>query len=203
MKISIATILSIALIFPGSALAALTPNEVVININVVTSVSRDITTALVSPLFVLSTPSLDIPTAKSVVTGFKTIIQDLGTDITAMQATPAFGDSITQPIVDALITVGRFSPTVHQALLSTIIGKHSILAQFALTAPIAAILRSLEAVIDSFAFALIALIPTRSGSVNTSKATLGAAVSETITLYGQLCIPSPLYPVIQPICIGL
>ena len=37
---------------------------------------------------------------------------------------------------------------VHQALLSTVIGKHSIFAQFGLTAPILVVLRSLEAIID-------------------------------------------------------
>ena len=38
--------------------------------------------------------------------------------------------------------------TVHQALLSTVIDKQTIFAQFGHTAPIAAILRTLEAGID-------------------------------------------------------
>ena len=38
--------------------------------------------------------------------------------------------------------------TVNQALLSTVIDKHTIFAQFGDTAPIAAILRTLEASID-------------------------------------------------------
>jgi hypothetical protein len=37
---------------------------------------------------------------------------------------------------------------VHQQLLATVIGKHGIFAQFGVTAPIAAILQSLEAAID-------------------------------------------------------
>lgn len=37
---------------------------------------------------------------------------------------------------------------VHQALLATIIGKHSIFAQFGLTAPIVAVLRTLESGVD-------------------------------------------------------
>ncbi|KAJ7652408.1 hypothetical protein DFH06DRAFT_995203 [Mycena polygramma] len=199
MKIPIATTLSFAIILAGGALAALTPTQVVANINIVTSVSSSITAAI-EPLSVV--PQIDQITiiVKSVITGFKTIIQDLGTDITAMQATPAFGDSLTQPIVDALITVGIFSPTLWEQLL-IICQFHSILAQFVLTAPVAAILRSLEAVIDSFAFALIALIPTKSDSVNTNKATLAEAVGDTITLYTKFCIPSPLYPIIQPICL--
>ena len=37
---------------------------------------------------------------------------------------------------------------VHQNLLSVVFGKHSILAQFGVTAPVAAILRTLEGGID-------------------------------------------------------
>ena len=44
--------------------------------------------------------------------------------------------------------IGQQFVKVHQLLLSTVIGKHSIFAQFGVTAPIAAILRSLEAGID-------------------------------------------------------
>jgi hypothetical protein len=41
---------------------------------------------------------------------------------------------------------------VHQTLLATVIGKHSIFAQYGITAPVAAVLRSLEAVIDVSSF---------------------------------------------------
>ena len=46
------------------------------------------------------------------------------------------------------MSFGQKFVNVHQLLLSTVIGQHSIFAQFALTAPIAAVLRTLEAGID-------------------------------------------------------
>lgn len=113
---------------------------------------------------------------------------------------------------------------VHQDLLATVIGKHGIFAQFALTAPIAAVLETLEATIDvsavgkrlawkimltfcvllqSFAFSLIDLIPTRQSDVTSGQDQLDTAVTNTINLYEQICIPSLLFPTIMPICIAL
>jgi hypothetical protein len=48
---------------------------------------------------------------------------------------------------------------VHIALLSTVIGKRGLLSYTSLTAPIGAVLRTLEGVVDSLAFGIIALIP--------------------------------------------
>ena len=104
-------------------------------------------------------------------------------------------------------------------LLATVIGKHSIFAQFAVTAPIAAVLRSLEATIDvspiesqcapysntvlyqSFAFAMIDLIPTQTPAVHTDQNTLDDAVGNTISTYNQFCTPSPFYPRQLPTCV--
>jgi hypothetical protein len=110
---------------------------------------------------------------------------------------------------------------VHQALLATVIGKHAIFAQFAVTAPIAAVLRTLEAIIDvclhlfmpcmrftdgspvqSFAFAMIDLIPCGAGSVTNDKNGLDTSVENSITLYTEVCIPSLLYPAVLPVCVA-
>jgi len=45
--------------------------------------------------------------------------------------------------------------TVHQNLLSVVIGKHGPLAQFGVTAPVAAVLRTLEGGIDVSTFFLV------------------------------------------------
>ncbi|KAJ7212744.1 hypothetical protein B0H12DRAFT_1275872 [Mycena haematopus] len=86
---------------------------------------------------------------------------------------PAFGDADAGPVADTL-------------------------RQFGVTAPIVAVLRSLEATIDSFAFAMIDLIPTREADVSDDKNDLDMSVGNAIALYGQLCIQSPLYPALQP-----
>ncbi|KAJ7094781.1 hypothetical protein C8R44DRAFT_749368 [Mycena epipterygia] len=197
MKFSIATILASAIFSSSGALAAMTLDDLHTNIIQLTAESQRILDAL-TPLSP-SSGSLVITIGVNVAQGFQTIITTISTDMTAMQATPPFVGVICTPIVNALVTFVE----VHQALLSTVIGKHSIFAQFGATAPIAAILRTLEGAIDALAFGLIDLIPCASDTVKMGQGMLDASVTNSINLYGQLCIPSPLYPVLQPICVSL
>jgi hypothetical protein len=96
---------------------------------------------------------------------------------------------------------------VHQIVLSTLIGKRGIFAKFGATAPIAGVLRSLEAAIDvssrkhtlslsilllleqKFAFAMIDMIPTKSDDVTNDKNQLDQSVQNDIAAYQALCIP--------------
>ncbi|KAF7328461.1 hypothetical protein MSAN_02482600 [Mycena sanguinolenta] len=113
-------------------------------------------------------------------------------------------------LVVSLITALNNFVAVHQDLLATVIGncKCSIFAQFQVTAPIAAVLRSLEAAIDSFAFALIHVIPQEArwaiepqlGTISSDQSALDTAVRNTITVYEEVCVPSALYPIILPVC---
>ncbi|KAF8591047.1 hypothetical protein K439DRAFT_1627131 [Ramaria rubella] len=183
------------LLLAPRAFAALTPAQVVTNINIVTTASGNLNT-LTSSLSTSTDPA-DVPTiGQNIVTDFQAIITSLTGDVTAMKATPPFNDVSAQPIVTAL----RDFVNVHQQLLSTVIGKHAILAQFGVTAPVAAVLRTLEATIDSFAFAMINLIPTQKPAVQNDQSTLDTSVGNTITTYEQFCIPSPTYPTVQPVC---
>ncbi|KAJ7315714.1 hypothetical protein DFH08DRAFT_820287 [Mycena albidolilacea] len=191
MRLSIAAILTTSIIHPV-ALAALTVNDVVTNIGIVTNVSVKINNVL-TPLST-STTDPDVVSLGQ----FTVIINNLSADITAMQATPPF---TVQADCDAIVIALDSFVEVHQALLATVISKHAIFAQFAVTAPIAAVLRTLEVIIDSFAFAMIDLIPCGAGSVTNDKNGLDITVENSITLYTEVCVPSPLYPTVLPICI--
>ncbi|KAJ7070396.1 hypothetical protein B0H15DRAFT_807112 [Mycena belliarum] len=178
------SVLAILVLTVSSALAALTGPQVVVNINQVATVSGNINSVL-GGLSASTSPADVIAMSKTLVTSFTAIIQDLTGDITAMQATPPLADAAAQTIVTALDNF----VFVHQALLATVIGQHSVFSRFGVTSPIAAVLRSLEATIDSFAFAMIDLIPTQSVSVQTSKATLDSSVGKATSVYEQLCLP--------------
>ncbi|KAI9457215.1 hypothetical protein BJY52DRAFT_1378299 [Lactarius psammicola] len=192
----IAAVASVAFVAQG-ALAQLTVQQVVDNINIVTKVSGDANDAL-SRISPSTSPNEIRLVAQNLASDFNVIIQDLGIDITAMQATPPFTDcTLTLPIIESL----RGFVLVHQKLLATVIGKHSIFAQFALTAPIAGVLRTLEATIDKFAFSMINMIPCAKPDVEDDQSQLDDSVGKTIKRYQQFCIPSPLYPSIQPICL--
>ena len=48
---------------------------------------------------------------------------------------------------------------------------------------------------------MIDLIPAHKGDVQTDKDQLDQSVGDSITKYEQLCLPSPLYPTVQPVCV--
>ena len=108
---TIASVFSALLITQGT-LAALTPAQVVTNVNIVAALSADTDTAL-SQLSTSSTPSdasaigrvsrvpcfngtiLTRFAEQSLVSNFQQIIKDLTGDVTAMKDTPPFVDGVT------------------------------------------------------------------------------------------------------------
>jgi len=113
---AVATMLA-PLLFTQCAIAALTPDQVVTNIGIVTTTSGDLNTLLggltvnvnsgtvqsfatvssVNPLMILALIGL-----QQLEQDFQTIISDLMADITAMAATPSFDDPDAVLIVNAL-----------------------------------------------------------------------------------------------------
>ncbi|KAI9438961.1 hypothetical protein H4582DRAFT_106151 [Lactarius indigo] len=196
----IAAVASVAFISQG-ALAALTPQQIVTNIGIVTQVSRDANDAL-TPLSTTPPPQLPaiVPNiAKKLADDFQIIISNITADIDAMQATLPFVDCPAAALV--IVAALKDFVTVHQVLLSTVISKHSYFAQFAVTSPILAALRALEKIIDKFALSMIDLISCSIGPVTQDQDDLDKSVGDTIKRYEQFCIPSPLYPIVKPICL--
>ncbi|KAJ7101765.1 hypothetical protein C8R44DRAFT_747208 [Mycena epipterygia] len=198
MKFYIPTVLAASsILFSPGALAAMTPNDAIANIRQLTTVSSTINSALV-PLGSTSTVIQITAAFQICVQGFTTIVNTITTDVSLMSASPPLTGAC-DAIVVALVDFVR----VHQALLATVFGKHSIAAQFGLTAPIAEVLQLLEAAIDSLAYALILFIPCAKDTVVMGQTQLDASVQTSITLYQQICIPSLLYPYLPPICVAL
>ncbi|PIL30683.1 hypothetical protein GSI_07387 [Ganoderma sinense ZZ0214-1] len=90
-----------------------------------------------------------------------------------------FENHIAEEVVEVLTEF----VAIHQALLRTIIGKKSLASRFFLTAPIAHALRIIENVVDTFALALIALIPTQSNSARSQFEALTVTFTEAIKAY--------------------
>jgi hypothetical protein len=198
MLVRFSTVLFASLLVAKDALAALSVSQVVANIGIVTTVSGNLNGAI-SQLSTSSSPSDVQAAANTAQASFNTIINDLNGDTSAMESTPPFGDADSETIKNSLDDFVQ----VHQTLLGTVIGKHSIFAQFGVTAPIAGVLRTLEATIDSFLFAMINLIPSQSSGVESDQSGLDQTVGTAISTYEELCIPSPLYPTLQPVCVQL
>ncbi|CDO71866.1 hypothetical protein BN946_scf184940.g13 [Trametes cinnabarina] len=123
----------------------------------------------------------EYPVGQVLINDFQNIVNTVVAFTDTLSDAKPLGDADAQLVVAALTQFVK----VHQALLNTVIGKHSLAAQFFVTAQIAAILRTLEGGIDTFAFDLIALIPTQSDSANTQFSALHVTISNAITVYSN------------------
>lgn len=72
---------------------------------------------------------------------------------------------------------------VHQNLLETIIGKNGLLSSTPFTAPIAAILRVLENVVDKVALTIIGTVPTCAEGAKKDLDDLDETLGKTIEIY--------------------
>ncbi|KAG0586577.1 hypothetical protein KC19_2G101100 [Ceratodon purpureus] len=115
--------------------------------------------------------------------GFNAIITRVGKAGTMLQSPnmKALGAADAKTVVAALTTFVE----VHQALLNVLIGKHGVLTLIPFFEPIRQALVALEATVDSFAFYLIAVIPTEKPAANQQFGSLGVTVSLAISTYEQ------------------
>lgn len=83
-------------------------------------------------------------------------------------------------VINALVTFVQ----VHQALLSVVIGKHGVLAQFGpFGEPIRQALVALELVVDTLAFAIIALLSALIDQAKAQAQSLDASLNQAIAAY--------------------
>jgi hypothetical protein len=111
-----------SVLFAQAALAALTPDQVVTNIGIVTTVSGDLNSILnglttsssgpdaktmqkVIPIYWVRGLVLNCYAVQTVTTDFQTIITNLDGDVNAMQATPPFADDGAVLVANALTDV--------------------------------------------------------------------------------------------------
>ncbi|KAK6529086.1 hypothetical protein TWF694_004304 [Orbilia ellipsospora] len=131
----------------------------------------------------------------TVVNLLNTIIDDMRSQTDAFKATSPFSDTQDEVMAQWTTLGGEV-----QESMRTLLGKHSIFAQFGVTAPIAAVLRSYEEATDDFVAALVELVPSNADTISQGGSALSTVVGTVITQYQEVCIPSPLYPILMPIC---
>ncbi|KAK4460561.1 hypothetical protein QBC42DRAFT_205529 [Cladorrhinum samala] len=139
------------------ALAAITPEEMVTNINRLTEKSK----ALQAPaqsISLLNAPLIIIGQGPfpQLITGFTDIVSTATGAIAAMKDTAAITDVAP---ATAVANAFREFVHVHQALLNILIGKAGLITSIPFIGPpMAAVLRSVEAVVDSIAFGIIGTV---------------------------------------------
>jgi hypothetical protein len=146
-----------------------------------------------------SAPGVVRDTAQAITGNLAAMSNELGDDANSLQQCGPLNNADSQAAATAFS--GMTSATVQ--MLNALTGAHIIFAQYGATAPIASALRALESALDHFSGTLTQIAPSQVGDIDASQSQADSATGNAITTYDQLCIPSPLYPTLPPICVGL
>lgn len=184
----------------GAAQAATCPTagQIVADLNATAAVTGGFSSQL-SALTQNSSPADVQSAAQATSNGLNTMSTELSADGNTLSGCPALSTSDSTSVANAFDNlVGVTNQT-----LSTLVRDHPIFAQYGLTAPIAGSLRTLESAFDSYAPALAAVAPSQQGAITDDQNSIDTSLGDAVTTYSQICIPTPLYPTLQPICISL
>ncbi|KAI7210133.1 hypothetical protein KC333_g8379 [Hortaea werneckii] len=157
---------------------AISADQMVDNIKKITQLSQDLQPK-VQAIDVNS--NLALPgagTFSPVIDGFQQIIRVAQDDVDSMSDSTQYTAANAQPVCDA------FSDfvVVHQELLKILIGKSGLLESFYL-GPVAAVLRSLEDVVDQLAFGIIDSVPSCQAKATQQKRDLDDTLSKATCVY--------------------
>ncbi|KAJ3032092.1 hypothetical protein HK097_005378 [Rhizophlyctis rosea] len=172
--------------------AALTPAQIVQNIETLTSKSQALQapaqtiSILNGPLIIIGQGPFPVYNCLflRIIAGFTDIIQTATTAIAAMKGSAPVPAG---PDASLIFEAFREFVRVHQALLNILIGKAGLLSTIPFFGePVAAVLRQVEQIVDTIAFALIDQVESRSADLNRENGSLQATIRTAIRSYEGL-----------------
>ncbi|KAK2755043.1 hypothetical protein FQN54_006571 [Arachnomyces sp. PD_36] len=169
-----------------SALAALTPQQIVDGIGSLTSKAQEIQ-APATEISIVNAPLIIIGQGPfpPIITKYTEFITISNTLIGQFHGTP----QITGPDATKVFEAYREHVRVHQATLNILIGKAGILQKVPFVgAPIAAVLRQVEANLDTIAVTLIETVQSQAGDLTSEANSLGASLDLCIQHYEGLAV---------------
>ncbi|KAF1933716.1 UVI-1h [Didymella exigua CBS 183.55] len=198
-------ILASAMALAVPVIAQTTPAQVVTNIDLITQKSQ----ALQAPaqsINLINGPLILIGQGPfpQIITGFADIVSTATTALSQIRGMPPVpaGDE-SNAIFDAFREVRHVLPLgvamlltyslqfvrVHQALLNILIGKAGLFSTVPFIGqPVAAVLRQVESVVDTIAFALIDTVQSRAADLQAQTQSLDGTLTTTINAYEGLSL---------------
>ncbi|EEU46716.1 uncharacterized protein NECHADRAFT_123303 [Fusarium vanettenii 77-13-4] len=162
----------------SSVQAAIAPSDIVKTLETVTDLSsdtNDIAKTITNPVQIFTAVPKLIGSFKDIIGTVTNAISMLGD----LPDDPKFPESGQSEICEAFTGFVK----VHQNLLETIIGKEGLLSNTPFTAPIAAVLRVLENIVDKVAFTIIGTVPTCADGAKKDLQDLDETLGKTIDTY--------------------
>lgn len=185
MQFSITKFAVTALGLSNVVAAALTPSEIVANINIITAKSQALQ-APANSITLINGPLIIVGLGPfpPIIRGFADIVATVTSDITAMQGTTRVTAAAE---VKAIADAFREFVRVHQVLLNILIGKAGLFSIVPfIGVPVSAVLRQIEAVVDSIAFSLIAIVEGTANDIAAQQKNLDGTINISITTYDGL-----------------
>jgi hypothetical protein len=182
-------ILTSAMALAVPVMAQFTPAQVVTSIQLITQKSQ----ALQAPaqsITIINGPLIVVGLGPfpQIIVGFTDIVSTTTTALAQMQGmapVPAGAPS------DAIFDAFREFVRVHQALLNILIGKAGLFSTVPIIGqPIASVLRQIEGVVDTIAFALINNVQSRATDIQAQANSLSGTITIAINAYDGLSISS-------------
>lgn len=137
--------------------------------------------------------------AQSVVTTVSTLAAGVVANAGALAGCAPLGVADSQAVAAAFANLTGATGLP----LAALVQDHSAFAQFGQTLPLAAALQSLETSVDLYATTLAATVaPSQAATIQGAVTQVNSLLSNTVNVYQQVCIPSPLYPIVKPLCFG-
>ncbi|CAE7220468.1 hypothetical protein PTTW11_11315 [Pyrenophora teres f. teres] len=170
--------------------AAITPAEVVVNIQSITSVSLKLQVPA-QKISIVNGPLILIGQGPfpELIVGFADIVSKATLAIAGMQGMPTVpAGQATDDVFNAFREFVR----VHQVLLNILIGKAGLFQSVPfIGTPIAAVLRQVEKVVDTIAFGLIATFEARANDFKTQAGMLTGSLQVCIASYDGISVARP------------
>ncbi|KAH9866332.1 hypothetical protein J1614_008899 [Plenodomus biglobosus] len=185
--VSFHKILTAALAMAAPIVAQSTPAQVVSNIQMITQKSQ----ALQGPsqsISIINGPLILIGQGPfpQIIIGFTDIVTTATTAIAQMQGMPPVPAGAQS---DAIFDAFREFVRVHQVLLNILIGKAGLFNTVPFIGqPVAAVLRQVESVVDTIAFALIDSVQSRATDLQGQASSLSGSLTTAIDSYDGLAL---------------
>ncbi|EHK97582.1 UVI-1h [Glarea lozoyensis ATCC 20868] len=175
-------------------IAQTTPAQVVQNIQLITQKSQALQTPA-QTINILNGPLILIGQGPypQIIVGFTDIVTTATTALAQMKGmapVPAGAES------DAIFNAFREFVRVHQVLLNILIGKAGLFQTVPFIGqPIAAVLRQIEGVVDTVAFALIDSVQSRATDLQSQASSLSGTITTAINAYDGLSLSKRTAPI--------
>ncbi|KAH6685307.1 UVI-1 protein [Plectosphaerella plurivora] len=185
MRFSILNSAVAALAVCSTALGQMTPSQVVDNIKSLTTKSQ----ALQAPaqsISIINGPLIVVGLGPfpPLILGFTDIVTTATTAIAQMQSMPPVAAGAPS---DLIFDAFREFVRVHQVLLNILIGKAGLFTVVPLIgAPVAAVLRQIESIVDTVAFKLIDNVQSRADDLRREAGSLGSTITIAIDQFEGL-----------------